>query len=59
MLTRTSDKDFTTASDSTLRQDLAARTVKANAFDPDVFLSIHHNADACSRHDLNETETYY
>jgi len=59
MLTRTSDKDFTTASDSTLRQDLAARTVKANAFDPDVFLSIHHNADAGSRHDLNETQTYY
>src|SRR6187551_304542 len=54
MLTRTSDRDFTTASDSTLRQDLALRTVKANAFDPDVFLSIHHNADAGSRHDLNE-----
>ena len=26
---------------------------------PDVFLSIHHNADAGSRHDLNETQTYY
>ena len=59
MLTRTSDRDFTTALDSTLRQDLAARSVKANAFDPDVFLSIHHNADAGSRHDLNETQTYY
>jgi N-acetylmuramoyl-L-alanine amidase len=52
-------QDFATASDSTLRQDLAARTVKANAFDPDVFVSIHHNADAGSRHDLNETQTYY
>jgi len=59
MLTRTADKDFATAADSSLRQDLAARTVKANAFDPDVFLSIHHNADAGSRHDLNETQTYY
>jgi N-acetylmuramoyl-L-alanine amidase len=59
LLTRTADKDFTTAADSSLRGDLNARTFKANAFDADVFLSIHHNADAGSRHDLNETQTYY
>ncbi len=59
LLTRTADKDFPAAGDSTLRQDLALRTAKANAFDPEVFLSIHHNADAGARHDLNETQTYY
>jgi N-acetylmuramoyl-L-alanine amidase len=59
MLTRTADRDFTSPIDSTLRGDLAARTAKANAFDPEVFLSIHHNADAGARHDLNETQTYY
>src|SRR5689334_20920547 len=58
-MTRTADRDFTTAADSSLRGDLMARTAKANAFDPDVFLSIHHNADAGARHDLNETQTYY
>ncbi len=59
LLTRTADKDFGTPIDSSLRSDLAARSAKANAFDPDVFLSIHHNADAGARHDLNETQTYY
>jgi N-acetylmuramoyl-L-alanine amidase len=58
-MTRTADVDFATAADSSLRGDLIARTLKANAFDADVFLSIHHNADAGSRHDLNETQTYY
>jgi N-acetylmuramoyl-L-alanine amidase len=59
LMTRTADRDFTTPADSSLRADLAARVAKANAFDPDVFLSIHHNADAGARHDLNETQTYY
>ena len=58
-MTRTADTDFATLADSSLRGDLIARTLKANAFDPDVFVSIHHNADAGSRHDLNETQTYY
>src|SRR4030067_824507 len=31
----------------------------ANAFAPDLFVSIHHNADARGAHDVNETQTYY
>jgi len=58
-MTRTTDRDFRTPADSSLRADLAARVAISNAFAPDVFLSIHHNADAGGRHDLNETQTYY
>ncbi len=59
LLTRTADTDFSTATDSSLRGDLERRMIKANAFDPDVFLSIHHTADAGGRNDRNETQTYY
>ena len=58
-MTRDSDRDFTTPSDPSLRSDLAERMRLANAFAPDLFLSIHHNADASARHDVNETQTYY
>jgi len=59
LMTRTDDRDFLTPADSTLRSDLAERTRMANAFAPDLFLSIHHNADARGAHDVNETQTYY
>src|SRR5262245_3166791 len=59
LMTRESDRDFLTASDSTLRSDLAERVRMANAFAPDLFLSIHHNADSGGSHDVNETQTYY
>jgi N-acetylmuramoyl-L-alanine amidase len=59
LLTRDSDRDFLTPSDSTLRSDLAERVRLANAFAPDLFLSIHHNADAGGAHNVNETQTYY
>ncbi len=58
-LTRDRDRDFRGVADSTLRADLAERVRLANAFRPDLFLSIHHNADAAGAHDINETQTYY
>lgn len=58
-LTRDTDRDFLTRADSTLRSDLNRRSELANAFRPDVFLSIHHNADPRGAHDRNETQTYY
>jgi N-acetylmuramoyl-L-alanine amidase len=59
LMTRDTDRDFLTPADSTLRSDLAARAGIANAFAPDLFVSIHHNADAGGAHDVNETQTYY
>jgi N-acetylmuramoyl-L-alanine amidase len=58
-LTRDRDRDFLGPPDSSLRADLAERVRLANAFGPDLFLSIHHNADASGAHDVNETQTYY
>jgi N-acetylmuramoyl-L-alanine amidase len=58
-LTRDRDRDFLGPADSSLRADLAERVRLANAFGPDLFLSIHHNADAAGAHDVNETQTYY
>ena len=58
-MTRDSDRDFLSPADSSLRADLAERTRLANAFEPDLFVSIHHNADAGGAHDVNETQTYY
>ena len=58
-LTRETDRDFLTLADSSLRADLAERTRLANAFAPELFVSVHHNADPGGRHDVNETQTYY
>jgi len=58
-LTRTTDRDFLTPADSGLRADLTERVRLANAFRPDFFLSIHHNADPGGAHDKNEIQTYY
>jgi N-acetylmuramoyl-L-alanine amidase len=59
LLTRERDRDFLTPADSALRADLAERVRLAGAFAPDLFVSIHHNADAGGAHDVNETQTYY
>ncbi|HEY2954503.1 MAG TPA: N-acetylmuramoyl-L-alanine amidase [Candidatus Eisenbacteria bacterium] len=59
LMTRTDDRDFRSPTDSTLRGDLTERMRLANGFRPDLFLSIHHNADARGAHDVNETQTYY
>jgi N-acetylmuramoyl-L-alanine amidase len=58
-LTREDDRDFLTPADSSLSADLAARARRAAAFDPDLLISIHHNADPRGAHDVNETQTYY
>ena len=58
-LTREQDRDYLTPADSSLRADLAERVRRAGAFAPDLFVSIHHNADAGGVHDVNETQTYY
>ncbi len=58
-LTRETDRDFLTPADSSLRSDLAERVRIANDFRPDLFVSIHHNADAGARHDVNEIQVYY
>lgn len=58
-LTRDTNRDFLTPADSALRADLGERMKRVAAFRPDLFLSIHHNADAGGRHDVNETQTYY
>lgn len=58
-LTRDRDADFLVPADSSLRSDLAERARLANGFAPDLFVSIHHNADAGGAHDVNETQTYY
>ncbi len=47
------------ASPESLRSDLAARTALANAISPDLFLSIHHNADASGDTTRNQTLTFY
>jgi N-acetylmuramoyl-L-alanine amidase len=42
-----------------LPSDLAARVERANALSPDLFLSIHHNADAGGDSTRNQTLTFY
>lgn len=59
LMTRDRDRDFLSPADSSLKSDLAERARLANAFAPDVFVSVHHNADPTGRHDVNETQTYY
>ena len=58
-MTRDRDRDFLTPADSSLKADLTERVRLANAFRPDLFVSIHHNADSRGAHDVNETQTYY
>jgi N-acetylmuramoyl-L-alanine amidase len=59
LLTRRDNRDFLSPADSALRADLTERARIANAFGPDLFVSIHHNADPNGAHDRNETQTYY
>jgi len=58
-LTRRDNRDFLSPADSSLRADLAERVRLANAFRPDFFISVHHNADPGGAHDRNEIQTYY
>jgi len=58
-LTRSSDRDFLTPADSSLASDLRARVAIADSIHPDVFLSIHHNAQPHRDPNVNVVETYY
>ncbi|MDD3643276.1 MAG: N-acetylmuramoyl-L-alanine amidase, partial [Candidatus Krumholzibacteria bacterium] len=58
-LTRTTDRDFLPDSTADVTGDLAARVERANAFSPDVFLSIHHNASPGHDRGRNAVELYY
>lgn len=66
-LTRTADRDFvggelqpaTLAPAESLRADLAARMARANTLAADLFLSVHHNADASGDTTRNQTLTFY
>jgi N-acetylmuramoyl-L-alanine amidase len=58
-LTRSSDRDFLYGEKSSLRDDLSRRVEIALAFKPDLFLSLHHNADIFRSRDRNQIETYF
>src|SRR5688572_621978 len=58
-LPRREHRDFLSPGDSALRADLTERVRIANAYLPDLFVSVHHNADPAGAHDKNETQTYY
>ena len=58
-MTRETDRDYLTPADSSLRADLAERARIGAAFAPDLFVSVHHNADPGGAHDVNETQVYY
>ena len=58
-LTRTTDRDNLPPGSGEAGDDLAARAAKANELDPDVFLSIHHNANFPVNREVNKIEVYY
>jgi N-acetylmuramoyl-L-alanine amidase len=59
-LTRSAEKDFLTdEADSTLAKELSYRVALVDSLDPDIFVSIHHNAQSDRDPDKNATETYY
>jgi len=58
-LTRTSDRDFLTDDSQQLQSDLKTRIEKANSFNPEVFISIHHNSTLPLNRDKNRIEIFY
>jgi N-acetylmuramoyl-L-alanine amidase len=66
-MTRSSDRDFLPEGASVpgadlaalLRDDLGARIEKANEFEPEVFISIHHNSNIALDRERNGIEIYY
>ncbi len=58
-LTRAVDRDFLTPADSALASDLQARVNAVDSLRPDVFISIHHNAQPQRDPAYNRVETYY
>jgi N-acetylmuramoyl-L-alanine amidase len=58
-LTRDTDTSLVASPESTLAADLRLRGAFADSVGAEVFLSLHHNAEASGRRDVNETQTYY
>lgn len=58
-MTRSVDRDFLSAVDSTLAFDLQRRVDQVDSLAPDVFISIHHNAQPQRDPSYNRVETYY
>jgi N-acetylmuramoyl-L-alanine amidase len=58
-LTRTMDRDFLSEADSSLTADLQTRVDMADSLKPDIFISIHHNAQPARDPAFNRIETYY
>lgn len=58
-LTRTTDRDFASSDSVDLREDLRLRMEAANALDPEVFISIHHNSNLELDRKRNSLEIYY
>ncbi|MFH1220545.1 MAG: N-acetylmuramoyl-L-alanine amidase [Candidatus Eisenbacteria bacterium] len=58
-LTRRIDMDFVGGDSLRLRDDLRARVEIAGKIDPDVFISLHHNADLRRDPAFNEVQVYY
>ncbi len=66
-MTRSTDRDFlpegaaASGADlaTLLRDDLAARVEKANEFEPEIFVSIHHNSNIALDRERNAVEIYY
>lgn len=58
-LTRTTDRDFSNGDTENLKLDLESRTAIANALEPEVFISIHHNSNLPLDRERNRIEIYY
>jgi N-acetylmuramoyl-L-alanine amidase len=58
-LTRKADRDFVEGDTLALRRDLEARVTIANRIGPDVFMSLHHNADFAGDRTFNEIQIYH
>lgn len=58
-MTRTADTDFLPPGSTELRDDLEARLKNANDFDPEAFVSIHHNSNLPLDRGVNKIEVYY
>jgi N-acetylmuramoyl-L-alanine amidase len=58
-ITRSANRDFLTEEDSSLASDLRTRVAMADSLEPDLLISIHHNAQPQRDPSRNRVETYY
>ena len=58
-LTRSTDRDFLSIADSSIASDLRMRVAMSDSLAPDIFISIHHNAQPQRDPNTNRVETYY